>query len=167
MIPQPFHCNIGIRSSTAALAETGLDVRSLWPSCKKLPRPQASLAEDMTQKYKSGRLEPLNWRSHAVDLVPMKKSERGASDLDRKSAAPEEFDSDSEDERLTLKGSWTPEKREDYFDFFADINDQLAIAKSWLLLECMPIKARVQHEQDPDPRELLAARGDDIPYAGC
>lgn len=143
MIRQTFHCNTGIRFSTAALAETGLDVHSLWPICKKLPRPQVGPADDMVQQYKSGRLEPLNWRSHALEPVLRRRADADADNQD-------ESDSDSEDERLALKGSWTPEQSEDYFDCFADINDQLAVAKSWWLLECMPIKARVQQEEDPD-----------------
>ena len=138
MIRQTFHCNTGILFSTHALAETGLDVHTLWPMCKKLPRPQVGPSEDMVEKYKAGQLEPLHWRSNALKPAGPDRNAEDNSDSD-----------DSDDERLALKGSWTPEQSEDYFDCFAEINDQLAVAKSWWVLECLPIKARVQDEQDP------------------
>lgn len=148
MIRQTFHCNTGITFSTTALAETGLDVHTLWPICKKLPRPRVGPEEDMIQKYNNGQLEPLSWRSKALER--RLKREHDLDDDDDGKHGPEDSDSDSDDERLALKGSWTPEQSEDYFDCFAAINDQLAVAKSWWLLECLPIKARVQHEDDGD-----------------
>lgn len=149
MIRQTFHCNTGILFSTAALAETGLDVHTLWPTCKQLSCPEVGPADEMIQKYKTGKLEPLKSRSQALEPVA-KKTSNAKESLSAQGQGPEESDSDSDDERLALKGSWTPEQSEDYFDCFAEINDQLAVAKSWWVLECMPIKARVQHEQNPD-----------------
>lgn len=149
MIRQTFHCNTGITFSTAALAETGLDVHTLWPICKKLPRPQVGPAEEMIDKYKSGQLEPLNWRSNA--LAPMQRRDaRGQQTDPYQRQGIDDSDTDSDDELYALKGSWTKEQEEDYMDSLAEINDQLAVAKSWWVLECMPIKARVQDEQDGD-----------------
>lgn len=151
MIRQTFHCNTGVLFSTEALADTGLDVHTLWPICKKLPRPQVGPSEDMLDRYRQGQLGPLHQRSNALEPIRRRRQMNGHSGR-RVQGRPDEADSDSDsdDEHLALKGSWTPEQSEDYFDCFADINDQLAVAKSWWVLECMPIKARVQDEQDKD-----------------
>lgn len=37
-----------------------------------------------------------------------------------------------------------PEQVEDYFDAISPLNDQLVDAKGWWVLECWPIKVRIQ-----------------------
>ncbi|KAI7694561.1 hypothetical protein KC322_g10347 [Hortaea werneckii] len=168
MIRNCFQCNTGIIFSMNTLAECGLDVNTLYPICKKpLPRPQGGPSHAQREAYKKGRLGHIKGRALALQSLGKRRDRRAIEQQERQQQPlqddqstdqqPQDAltrrDSDSSDEDFALTGSWTPEQVEDYFDSFAEINDQLAVAKSWWVLECWPIKARVQLEEDPNQWE--------------
>jgi hypothetical protein len=68
MIRQTFECNTGILFSTAALAETGLDVPTLWPEYKPAKPPIVGPPPDVVEKYAAGDLPPLRRRSTALGV---------------------------------------------------------------------------------------------------
>ncbi|CAN6664787.1 hypothetical protein TRVA0_036S00716 [Trichomonascus vanleenenianus] len=115
MIRQCFERNTGIIFDTTALAETGLDVHSVWPVYKKAEKPHVGPPPDMMERYFEKSLPPIHRRSTALGFGTQEQAEKlDVADL-------------------------LPEQAEDYFDSRARINDQLKIKKSWWLLEFWPI----------------------------
>ncbi|TKA29810.1 hypothetical protein B0A50_03174 [Salinomyces thailandicus] len=156
MLRQTFQCNTGIIFSAHRLAECGLDINTIFPMCERLPpRPHGGPSPEQMQAYKDGKLGHIKGRSGALQSLGKRRQRREAQDQQQQQQqdAISRRDSDSSDEDFALTGAWTPEQVEDYFDCFAQINDQLAVAKSWWVLECWPIKARVQLEDDPNKWE--------------
>ncbi|KHJ35656.1 hypothetical protein EV44_g0943 [Erysiphe necator] len=135
MIRQCFECNTGIIFKTAALAETGIDVDSVWPVYKIPKRPVVGPSPTHLNKYAAGQIAPIQRRSTALGL----ESSNHVSPLEKPSRH-EILENDKtieEDEML-------PEQAEDYFDAMAPINDQLKLAKGWWVLEFWPVKIRRQ-----------------------
>lgn len=129
MVRQCFECNTGISFGTAALAEMGIDVASLWPVCKPPHKPPFGPSPDLISRYERKDFPPLRRRSAFVPL------EEGG---------------DEDDHKCINKGhkwyGYLPECIEDYFDALGPANDQLAIAKSWWILELWPVKVRILAE---------------------
>lgn len=124
MLRQCFECDTGILFNTGALAETGIDIPTLWPLYRTPKKPVVGPAPSTVSAFETGSLPPLTRRSTAlgVDGMPAKGGENlKASALDL-----------------------LPEQEEDYFDALAPINDQLVVARGWWVLECWPVKVRVQ-----------------------
>jgi hypothetical protein len=127
MIRQCFECNTGIMFDTTSLAEMGLDVPTLWPAYKTPKKPIVGPSPALIEKYGSGLLEPLIRQS-----TPEKRQK-----------TLEVTDIYNETTESVLTPDLIPEQAEDHFDALAPINDQLALAKGWWLLEFWPIKVRV------------------------
>ncbi|PMD33119.1 hypothetical protein L207DRAFT_548212 [Hyaloscypha variabilis F] len=129
MLRQCFECNTGIQFSTAALAEVGLDVRTLWPVYQKLEKPAVGPSPRMMELYETDDLPPLRRRSTALGVDP------DAKDLligDEKSSSPE-----------LLNLDLLPEQAEDHFDAMCHINDMLVIARPWWILEIWPVSFQI------------------------
>ncbi|SZF01209.1 unnamed protein product [Blumeria hordei] len=122
MIRQCFECNTGILFKTSSLAETGIDIHSVWPVYKEQERPRVGPSPDHMNKYAVGGFPPIQRRPALMGI-----------ELD------EEGTKLSPDDLL-------PEQTEDYFDALAPINDQLKLARMWWLLEFWPVKIRIQNE---------------------
>ena len=133
MLRQCFDCDTGILFDTHALAEVGLDVHTLWPVYRHLPKPVVGPSPSMMEKYETGDLGPIARRSRALKSVAEK------SDVD-----------EHDEKKHSPLGDWTPEQVEDYFDAMSSINDQLEQAKGWWILELWPIKVRLQLSDSDD-----------------
>ncbi len=132
MIRQCFECETGILFTTAALAETGIDVHSLWPIYNIPKKPVVGPSPGTVEKYEKG-------------LLPDLKLRVGALGLDGK----EDYKSLDEN-RVEIE--ILPEQVEDHFDAFASINDQLVQARGWWILEFWPVKIRVQKKMENGER---------------
>lgn len=139
MIRQCFECDTGILFSTAALAETGIDVQTLWPVYKPPKRPVVGPSPNMVEQYESGTLPPLRRRS-----TPLQMDWEKMESLRSEAKAFSGNDIFEEDEKERTGLYLLPEQVEDHFDAMARINDQLVLAKAWWILEFWPIKFHVQ-----------------------
>jgi uncharacterized protein (DUF2235 family) len=142
MIRQCFECNTGILFSTAALAETGIDVQTVWPVYKATKKPVVGPSPDTVEQYEAGALPPLRRRSTVlgVDSASRRKNDfEFKNDIFRDNGF-------NEDEKRRLEAEILPEHVEDYFDAIAPINDQLVQAKGWWVLEFWPVKVSVQQK---------------------
>jgi len=126
MIRQCFDCNTGIMFDTGSLIEQGLDIHTLYPVYQPPTKPTCGPPPALLEKYEKNRVPPLRWRRALLSI-----GENATNHL---------FDKVSGDERhLALLSEGT----EDHFDAMAPVNDQLALAKSWWVLEFWPVKLRV------------------------
>ncbi|RFU34696.1 hypothetical protein B7463_g1610, partial [Scytalidium lignicola] len=139
MIRQCFECNTGILFSTVALAESGLDVHTLWPIYKLRKRPVVGPSPNMVEQYEAGTLPPLRRRSTALQMG-QDKAEKVRGEFNELSYS-DVFD---EDEKAISAFDLLPEQVEDHFDAMAPINDQLEVAKGWWVLEFWPVKLHIQ-----------------------
>ena len=130
MIRQCFECETGVLFNSAALAEKGLDVQTLFPQYTPLTRPSVEPPPSLLHRYESGSLGPLSRRSSAIET-------RNAS-LSRNPFADDQTPHRQIPDMI-------PEQVEDYFDAMAPINDELVKSYwSWIVLELWPVKVRVQ-----------------------
>lgn len=129
MLRQCFECKTGIQFSTAALAEAGLDVRTLWPVYQKPEKPVVGPSPRMMAQYEAGGLPPLRRRSTALGVDPDAKDSLVG---DEKLSSPEALNLDL-----------LPEQAEDHFDAMCHINDMLVIARPWWILEVWPVSFQV------------------------
>jgi len=128
MIRQCFECETGILFTTAALAETGIDMQSVYPVYQIPKKPVVGPSPGTVERYEKGLLPELVRRVSA--LGGGKKVVNGVG-------TDEAFNDKLEIEIL-------PEQVEDHFDALASINDQLVQARGWWILEFWPVKIRVQ-----------------------
>ncbi|KAE9367128.1 hypothetical protein N431DRAFT_418257 [Stipitochalara longipes BDJ] len=122
MIRQCFECETGILFTTAALAESGIDVGSVWPVYQIPKKPVVGPSPMMLERYEKGQLPGLEKRSAAL----------GVED-------PTGSGTPMNNEEIEI----LPEQVEDHFDGLASINDQLVQAHGWWILEFWPVKIRV------------------------
>lgn len=135
MIRQCFLCNTDILFKSAALAETGLDLHTVYPICLPQKRPVVGPSPRALEQYRSGTLPPLQRRSTVLGLSS-KIEERFSHD-------PPTLDFEINGRKYTYnEAELLPEQVEDHFDALSAINDQLVIAKGWWVLEFWPIKVR-------------------------
>jgi len=130
MIRETFRCNTGILYKRDALAETGLDVPSLWPKVQKRQRPSVGPSPAVLELSKHRELPALSRRPFAL------KHFTKHGNLDYPTSAGE--------------ADLLPEQIEDYFDAMAPMNDQLLQARGWWLGELWPVKIRVQCRTNDD-----------------
>lgn len=128
MIRQCFDCDTGILFDTAALADQGLDLHTLWPTYKSPQIPTLHPAPSLLELYDQKKLAPLNRRSALLRIGEHKRL-----------VDEEDFTSFRE----THQSALLPESTEDYFDARSPINDQLVQARGWWVLEVWPVKVRV------------------------
>jgi hypothetical protein len=173
MLRQCFECNTGILFSTAALAEAGIDIPTIYPLYQKLKKPLVGPSPDIVEQYEAGALPPLKRRSIALGLDERKKE----PDVERKSHGRsytnghtngqhgrDSFDYVNTDETNNRGDIYNPdlhrslahpfhvidllpEQVEDHFDARSPLNDMLAIAKGWWLLELWPVKVFVERKE--------------------
>ncbi|POS83721.1 hypothetical protein EPUL_002963, partial [Erysiphe pulchra] len=153
MIRQCFECNTGIIFKTAGLAETGIDIHSVWPVYKVPKRPVVGPSPTHFNKYMAGKIAPLQRRSTALGI----ESSKPNSSHERLSSTPEkslglEFPGS---EKANEEVEMLPEQAEDHFDSLAPINDQLKLAKGWWLLEFWPVKIRRQREDSDEWEKVV------------
>jgi uncharacterized protein (DUF2235 family) len=143
MIRQCFECNTGILFSTSALAEVGIDVLTIWPIYKMPKKPVVGPSPNIVEQYEAGALPPLRGRLSALG---MDRGKRRKSDSDEKE---EVFRNNifNGSEKRQFEVDLLAEQIEDHFDAMAPINDQLEHAKWWWILECWPVKVRVQKKE--------------------
>jgi len=122
MIRQCFECETGILFHTAALAECGIDIGSVWPAYQAPEKPMVGPSPMMLERYEKSQLPTLEKRSAALGVENSLKS--GTS------MGNEEIE-------------FLAEHVEDHFDGLASINDQLVQARGWWILEFWPVKIRV------------------------
>jgi len=127
MIRQCFDCDTGILFDTAALANQGLDMDSLWPLYHPPQIPTLPPPPSVLDMYEQNALAPLNRRS-ALLHIGQHKAIKGEED----------FSSFREAHQRALLS----ESTEDYLDARAPMNDQLVQAKGWWVLEIWPVKVR-------------------------
>ena len=139
MIRQCFECNTGILFGTAALAEAGIDVPTLWPVYKMPKKPVVGPSPDLFEQYEAGALPPLRRRSTALGVDRDKKVQSEGEG--EKEIIPNRVFKELEKRRS--KVDLLPEHVEDHFDAMAPINDQLKQAKGWWILEFWPVKLHV------------------------
>lgn len=125
MIRETFRCNTGILYKRDALAETGLDVPSLWPKVQTRLRPAVGPSPKILELSKHSELPALTRRPHAL------KHFTAHGNLDYPTSAGD--------------ADLLPEQVEDYFDCLAPMNDQLVQARGWWMGEFWPVKIRVQN----------------------
>jgi uncharacterized protein (DUF2235 family) len=130
MIRETFRCNTGILYKRDALAETGLDVPSLWPKVQQRQRPVVGPSPNIMDLAKHKELPALTRRPHAL------KHFTTHGNLDYPTSSGE--------------ADLLPEQVEDFFDALAPMNDQLVQAKGWWLGEFWPVKIRVQNMRSDD-----------------
>jgi hypothetical protein len=121
MIRQCFECETGILFNTAVLAESGIDVETLWPVYQTPTKPVVGPSPRMLEGYEKKQLPSLEKRSAALGAEAQKTSGP---------LVGEEIDI-------------LPEQVEDHFDGLASINDQLVQAHGWWVLEFWPVTIRV------------------------
>ncbi|KAL2061128.1 hypothetical protein VTL71DRAFT_7401 [Oculimacula yallundae] len=145
MIRQCFECDTGILFGTAALAETGIDVPTVWPIYKQPVKPVVGPSPGTVEQYEAGGLPPLRRRSTALGVDDGgKEAEQTEQDRHRKASIQplSAFD-------------LLPEHVEDHFDAMAPINDQLEQAKGWWALEFWPVKVRVQDKETEEWKKVV------------
>jgi uncharacterized protein (DUF2235 family) len=130
MIRETFRCNTGILYKRDALAETGLDVPSLWPKVQPRQRPVVGPSPNIMELARQRELPALTRRPHAL------KHFTTHGNLDYPTSAGD--------------ADLLPEQVEDYFDSMAPMNDQLVQARGWWLGELWPVKIRVQSRRSND-----------------
>jgi uncharacterized protein (DUF2235 family) len=135
MIRETFKCNTGILYKRDALAETGLDVPSLWPKVQARHRPVVGPSPSIFELSKHRELPALTRRPHAL------KHFIAHGNLDYPTSAGE--------------ADLLPEQVEDYFDAMAPMNDQLVQSRGWWLSEFWPVKIRVQCLRSDDWKKQL------------
>ncbi|TVY81762.1 Uncharacterized protein LSUE1_G002515 [Lachnellula suecica] len=155
MIRQCFECNTGILFDTAPLAETGMDLPTVWPVYKTPKPPVVGPSPAMVEQYENGALPPLHRRSTALGVH---KKEKKADDVDivdeLKTARVDKYWED-EKRRLEVDLDLLPEQVEDHFDAMARINDQLVDAKGWWILEAWPVKVRLQKKSTEEWEKVV------------
>lgn len=172
MIRQTFECNTGILFSTAALAETGLDLHTIWPLYQDTKQPAVGPSPQHVEQYESHTLPPLRRRSTALGVDSKSRkastaseatyvrtgqgtiSEKASSNLIKRRQTTDSERGDIYNPHYhgqtistnpcTLHPDLLPEQVEDHFDALAPINDMLTIAKGWWILEYWPVKVRIQ-----------------------
>ncbi|TVY14982.1 Uncharacterized protein LARI1_G004940 [Lachnellula arida] len=137
MIRQCFETNTGILFSTAALAESGIDIPSVWPVYLTPKKPVVGPSPTTVEKYESGSLPPIKRRSTALGVDRDEKKSDMLAEFSRAHGYTEK-------QRRRLEAELLPEHVEDHFDAMAPINDQLVLAKGWWVLEAWPVKVRIQ-----------------------
>lgn len=140
MIRQCFECETGIIFNTAPLAETGIDVLTVWPIYKTPTKPVVGPSPIMVGQYEEKKLPPLRRRSTALGL---NKDYEDMGNDEKREIVNEDIMNEAE--RLQYQADLLPEHVEDHFDAMASINDQLELAKTWWILEFWPVKVRVQN----------------------
>lgn len=145
MIRQCFECDTGILFNTAPLAETGIDVPTVWPVYKALKKPVVGPSPTMVEKYESGELPPIKRRSTALGILRGDEKDHKEKELHFHFSKTEKY---TEEMKRRLEAELLPEQVEDHFDAMAPINDQLVQAKGWWILEAWPVKVRIQKETD-------------------
>ncbi|KFY71327.1 hypothetical protein V499_08491 [Pseudogymnoascus sp. VKM F-103] len=150
MIRQCFECETGIIFNTAPLAETGIDVLTVWPIYKTPTKPVVGPSPIMVGQYEEKKLPPLRRRSTALGLE--KDYEDMGNDEKREIIANDIM---NEAERLQYQADMLPEHVEDHFDAMAAINDQLVLAKSWWVLEFWPVKVRLQKKHTEEWEKVV------------
>jgi hypothetical protein len=133
MLRQCFACDTGIIFKTHRLAEEGIDVHNLWPVYQAPAKPFGSPPPDLMEKYAEGKLGPIARRSTL--LAPVDATDPFGM---------HKLQIYEDEEKMVHRDEWVPEQVEDYLDGLQPINDQLAVAKGWWVLEYWPIKVRVQ-----------------------
>ena len=146
MLRQCFECDTGIMFYTSMLAEKGLDVHTLSPVYRQLPKPVVGPSPKMMEKYQAGTLAPIRTRSSHIKTIPEEtKSKKEQTEKEMGEQFGIKFSkADLEEEYTEPEGDWTPEQVEDYFDAMSPLNDQLVVAKGWWVLEVWPIKVKIQ-----------------------
>ncbi|CAK3899752.1 Hypothetical predicted protein [Lecanosticta acicola] len=142
MIRQCFECNTEIIFKAHVLAEEGIDVHTLYPQYQSLEIPSVRPPPHMMDKFEKGEVPSIKKRSSVLE--PVKKEE------------PHGFQNIKlwqDSERQLLAEHWVPEQVEDYFDALTSINDQLATAKGWWVLEVWPVEIRYQPKDADDWRK--------------
>jgi uncharacterized protein (DUF2235 family) len=148
MLRQCFECNTGILFGTAALAETGIDIPTVWPVYQTPKEPVVGPSPYTVEKYESGDLPPLRRRPTAF----------GVDRDEEKSDAIAEFSrvhGYTAEERRVLEAMLLPEQVEDHFDAMAPINDQLVQAKGWWVLEAWPVKVHIQKKNTDEWEKVV------------
>lgn len=149
MIRQCFECETGIIFNTAPLAETGIDVLTVWPVYKTPTKPVVGPSPIMVGQYEEKKLPPLRRRSTALGLT---KDYDDAYDEKREIVIEDIM---NESERLQYQADLLPEHVEDHFDAMAGINDQLELRKAWWILEFWPVKVRVQKKHTEEWEKVV------------
>lgn len=174
MLRQCFECNTGILFSTAALAEAGIDIPTLYPIYQKTKKPILGPSPDIVEQYEAGALPPLRRRSTALGIDVRKKEpgverkshahslsnghrhrdrdEKDSFDYVRSEETNDRGDIYNEREHRQVSMPFhaldlLPEQVEDHFDARSPLNDMLAIAKGWWLLELWPVKVFVERKE--------------------
>ncbi|KAJ5041627.1 uncharacterized protein L3040_005205 [Drepanopeziza brunnea f. sp. 'multigermtubi'] len=148
MLRQSFECNSGILFNTAALAETGIDVPTLWPVYQTPTKPVLGPSPRTVSAFESGALPPLSRRSTALGVDAKRTNASINGKEGAKEGGGEEGGGESTFDLL-------PEQVEDYFDALAPMNDQLVMAKGWWVLEFWPVKVRVQRKGSEEWRKVV------------
>lgn len=151
MIRQCFECETGIIFNTAPLAETGIDVLTVWPIYKTPTKPVVGPSPIMVGQYEEKKLPPLRRRSTALGLN--KDYEDMGDDKEKREIVIDDIMNEAE--RLQYQADLLPEHVEDHFDAMASINDQLELAKSWWVLEFWPVKVRVQKKHTEEWEKVV------------
>ncbi|KUJ09694.1 uncharacterized protein LY89DRAFT_711013 [Mollisia scopiformis] len=144
MIRQTFECNTGILFDTAGLAETGLDVPTLWPVYKQNRKPAVGPSPKTLELWEKGGLPSLKRRSTVLGLQDSHEEKQQQSSKRRES----DLNTLTNSQDTTNPMHLLPEQVEDYFDALAPMNDQLVLAKPWWILEFWPIKVRIQRDEE-------------------
>lgn len=145
MIRQCFECNTGILFSSAALAETGLDVQTLFPIYVPCKKPIVGPGPKALELWEKGKLPPLKRRSTALGIdehahhlrekggVGNYKSDGIVREEKRRSWLDHDdmFIRGGDGKPSSFEIDLLPEQVEDYFDSVSPINDMLSIAKAW------------------------------------
>lgn len=175
MLRQCFECNTGILFSTAALAETGIDVPTIYPVYQRTKRPIVGPSPDLVEQYEAGALPPLRRRSTALGIDSSKKEpgverkSHGGHNTTNGHVNGNQHEKSSFDyinsEDMNDRGDiynpllhhpqpkpfhaldLLPEQVEDHFDARSPLNDMLAIAKGWWVLELWPVKVLVERKE--------------------
>jgi len=135
MIRQCFLTNTGIRFHAELLKTVGLDPESLWPVVKERPEmittsprvpPPATLSSTIKSSHTRESTQTLiNYANEGASTSAPSIGYSGAADL----------------------GMLT-EEEEDLADALSPIYDQLSLKWGWWLLEVLPLKHKVQREDD-------------------
>ncbi|KAI0998908.1 hypothetical protein K3495_g9288 [Podosphaera aphanis] len=145
MIRQCFECNTGILFKTTSMAETGIDVPTLWPVYQQPKRPVVGPSPTLLNKYVNKEIAPLHRRSSALNI------EENLTSQKEKHGCTSKLEPTQENTALDMP----PEQAEDYFDALAPINDQLELAKGWWILEFWPVKIRRQKEDSDEWEKVV------------
>lgn len=154
MLRQCFECDTGIMFHAHRLAEEGLDVHTLWPKYTRLERPKTEPPRAFVEKYEKGELGHIRRRKTALQPVP--SSLPSPSPSPSPSREPQGKKREKEEYALKIwhdasqtqhADYWVPEQVEDFFDALQPMNDQLAVAPSWWILEYLPVEVKLQNAE--------------------